>query len=69
MTSQGAEHVIAIDVGSEDNNALLNYGDCISGWRIICNKLNPFSKTMRVSIICVILLLIFDCFLIAFLDS
>ena len=54
MTSQGAEHVIAIDVGSEDNNALLNYGDCISGWRIICNKLNPFSKTMRVSIIIVI---------------
>ncbi|XP_019852919.1 PREDICTED: patatin-like phospholipase domain-containing protein 7 isoform X2 [Amphimedon queenslandica] len=48
MSSQGAEHIIAIDVGSEDNNALLNYGDSISGWRIICNKLNPFSKTMRI---------------------
>lgn len=49
MKSQGAEIIIAIDVGSEDNNDLENYGDCISGWRIIWNKLNPFAKTMRVS--------------------
>jgi lysophospholipid hydrolase len=48
MYSQGAEIVIAIDVGSEDNNDLMNYGDSISGWRIIWNKLNPFSKTMRI---------------------
>ena len=49
MKSQGAEIIIAIDVGSEDNNDLENYGDCISGWRIIWNKLNPFVKKMRVS--------------------
>ena len=49
MKSQGAEIIIAIDVGSEDNNDLENYGDCISGWRIIWNKINPFVKKMRVS--------------------
>lgn len=49
MSSQGAELIIAIDVGSEDNNDLLNYGDSISGWRIIINKLNPFTKKMKVN--------------------
>ena len=49
LTSQGVEKIIAIDVGSEDNNDLTNYGDHISGWYIIWNKLNPFAEKLRVS--------------------
>ncbi|CAD5115737.1 DgyrCDS4682 [Dimorphilus gyrociliatus] len=32
MKQLGAETVIAVDVGSEDNNDLANYGDELSGW-------------------------------------
>lgn len=49
LKSQGVEKIIAIDVGSEDNNDLTNYGDHISGWYILWNKLNPFAEKLRVS--------------------
>ena len=48
IAAQGAETIIAIDVGAEDNNDLTNYGDHISGWYLVWNKLNPFTKTIRV---------------------
>ena len=48
ITAQGAEMVIAIDVGSETNNDLTNYGDHISGWYCLWHKINPCAKKLRV---------------------
>ena len=47
---RGAETIIAIDVGSVDNNDLTNYGDSISGWYLLWNKLNPFTTKVRVRV-------------------
>ena len=48
MADMGAEKIIAVDVGSQDNNNLTNYGDHISGWYILWNRLNPFAEKIRV---------------------
>ena len=48
LTAQGAETVIAVDVGSETNNELTNYGDHVSGWYCLWNKINPLAKKIRV---------------------
>ena len=48
ISVRGAETIIAIDVGSVDNNDLTNYGDAISGWYLLWNKLNPFATKVRV---------------------
>ena len=50
MSDQGAEKIIAVDVGSQDNNDLTNYGDHISGWYILWNKINPLAQKIRVSL-------------------
>ena len=47
--SMGAKVVIAVDVGSRDERALTNYGDALSGWWLLWNRLNPFSHGVRVS--------------------
>ena len=49
LLGQGAETIIAVDVGAEDNNDLTNYGDHISGWYLLWKKLNPLAKKIRVS--------------------
>ena len=49
MAAQGAETIIAIDVESAYNNDWTNYGDDISGFSLLLNKLNPFAKKTRVS--------------------
>ena len=49
MASCGAETIIAVDVGAEDNNDLTNYGDQVSGWSLLWNRLNPFAKKLRVN--------------------
>ncbi|KAL2092636.1 hypothetical protein ACEWY4_012434 [Coilia grayii] len=46
--SMGAKVVIAIDVGSRDERDLTNYGDALSGWWLLWNRLNPFSHGVRV---------------------
>lgn len=48
ISAHGAETVIAIDVGSQDNNDMTNYGDYLSGWSLLWNKINPFAKKVRV---------------------
>lgn len=48
ISSHGAETVIAIDVGAQDNNDMTNYGDHVSGWYLLWNKINPFAKKVRV---------------------
>ncbi|KAI1290330.1 Neuropathy target esterase sws [Halotydeus destructor] len=44
----GAQTILAVDVGSQDETDLTNYGDQLSGWWLLWNKWNPFSKPLRV---------------------
>jgi lysophospholipid hydrolase len=48
MRSMGARCVIAVDVGSVAETDLYNYGDTLSGFWIILNKLNPWSKPVKI---------------------
>lgn len=48
MKTMGAQTIIAIDVGSEDQDDLTNYGDQLSGWWLLWNKWNPFAETVKV---------------------
>ena len=43
MHKKGAHHILAVDVGSQDETELHNFGDWLSGWQILWAKLNPFS--------------------------
>ena len=53
MSGQGPQTVISVDVGAEDNNDIMNYGDHLSGWWLLWNKYNPFATTVRVGCVCV----------------
>lgn len=44
----GAETILAIDVGSQDDIDMTNYGDTLSGWWLLWKRWNPFSKPVRV---------------------
>ncbi|TFK77544.1 patatin-domain-containing protein [Pluteus cervinus] len=44
MLSMGANAVVACDVGSLDDNSPRNFGDSVSGWWLLINRWNPFSK-------------------------
>lgn len=44
MRSMGIRDVIVVDVGSVDDTSPRTYGDSVSGWWILLNKLNPFFK-------------------------
>ncbi|XP_066569380.1 patatin-like phospholipase domain-containing protein 7 [Amia ocellicauda] len=46
--SLGAKIVIAIDVGSQDETHLTNYGDSLSGWWLLWNRWNPLAKKVKV---------------------
>lgn len=48
MRSRGAKHILAIDVGSQDDTDLTNYGDCLSGWWLLWKRWNPFSSPVKV---------------------
>lgn len=48
MRQQGAAIVLAVDVGSEDDTNLTDYGDDLSGWWLLYKKLNPFSSAIKV---------------------
>lgn len=48
MRSQGACHILAIDVGSQDDMDLTNYGDSLSGWWLLWKRLNPFTSPVKV---------------------
>lgn len=48
MKTMGAQTIIAIDVGSEDQDDLTNYGDQLSGWWLLWNKWNPFAETVKI---------------------
>ena len=42
MQSLGAQTIIAVDVGLADDTSPVNYGDTLSGWWVLLNRLNPF---------------------------
>ncbi|XP_065710011.2 patatin-like phospholipase domain-containing protein 7 isoform X2 [Patagioenas fasciata] len=46
--SLGAKVVIAIDVGSQYETDLVNYGDCLSGWWLLWKRWNPLAKKVKV---------------------
>ncbi|XP_039289237.1 neuropathy target esterase sws isoform X2 [Nilaparvata lugens] len=48
MRSQGAAHILAIDVGSQDDTDLTNYGDSLSGWWLLWKRFNPFTTPVKV---------------------
>ncbi len=48
MRSQGAKYILAIDVGSQDDTDLTNYGDSLSGWWLLWKRYNPFSTSVKV---------------------
>lgn len=48
MHGLGAAHIIAIDVGSQDDTDLTDYGDSLSGWWLLYKKWNPFSTQVKV---------------------
>ena len=43
MQRRGAKHIIAVDVGSVDDRSPMKYGNSLSGWWVLVNRLNPFS--------------------------
>lgn len=47
-TVMGPKTIIAVDVGSQDETDLTNYGDTLSGWWLLWNRWNPFGQTIRV---------------------
>ncbi|CAG9109832.1 unnamed protein product [Plutella xylostella] len=48
MRSLGAKHILAVDVGSQDDTDLTNYGDDLSGWWLLWKKWNPFTTPVKV---------------------
>ncbi|CAI5755888.1 unnamed protein product [Candida verbasci] len=44
MKRRGVKHIIAVDVGSADERTAMNYGDTLSGFWVLFNRWNPFSK-------------------------
>lgn len=45
----GAKVVIAIDVGSQDETNLTNYGDSLNGWWLLWKRLNPLAEKVKVN--------------------
>ncbi|XP_063051894.1 patatin-like phospholipase domain-containing protein 6 isoform X1 [Engraulis encrasicolus] len=44
----GAKTVIAIDVGSQDETDLCNYGDSLSGFWLLWKRINPWAEKVKV---------------------
>ncbi|XP_067087723.1 patatin-like phospholipase domain-containing protein 7 isoform X1 [Osmerus mordax] len=46
--SMGAKVVIAVDVGSQDETDLTNYGDSLNGWWLLWKRFNPLAEKVKV---------------------
>ena len=44
LQSSGISDIIVVDVGGIDDTSPRNYGDSVSGWWILLNRLNPFYR-------------------------
>ncbi|KAL9934700.1 hypothetical protein V8E36_006475 [Tilletia maclaganii] len=48
MFAMGARDVFAVDVGSVDDTSPRSYGDTLSGWWVLINRLNPWSEARMI---------------------
>ena len=48
MAAQGCKYIMAVDVTALDDRNLYNYGETLSGWRLLANRLNPFAATVKI---------------------
>ncbi|KAF0694653.1 Aste57867_14492 [Aphanomyces stellatus] len=48
MKEEGVKIVFAVDVGRDSTRDYFHYGDSLSGWWLLLNKLNPFTPTVQV---------------------
>lgn len=48
MKEKGAQMIIAIDVGSQEETDLTNYGDTLSGWWLLWKRLNRWTTPIKV---------------------
>uniref|UniRef100_A0A671NQ53 Neuropathy target esterase-like n=1 Tax=Sinocyclocheilus anshuiensis TaxID=1608454 RepID=A0A671NQ53_9TELE len=46
--NMGTKTVIAINVGSQDETDLCNYGDSLSGWWLLWKRINPWAEKVKV---------------------
>lgn len=46
--SLGARTVLAVDVGRQEEWDTYNYGDSLSGWWLLWNRLNPWAAKVKV---------------------
>ncbi|KDO28163.1 hypothetical protein SPRG_06210 [Saprolegnia parasitica CBS 223.65] len=48
MKEEGINIIVAVDVGGDPEWSYYEYGDSLSGWWLLKNKLNPFERTAQV---------------------
>ncbi|XP_064650048.1 patatin-like phospholipase domain-containing protein 7 [Lineus longissimus] len=48
MRGMGAQTIFAVDVGSQDDDSLDNYGDQLSGWWLLWKRWNPWASKVKV---------------------
>lgn len=48
MKVMGAQTIFAVDVSSQDEVCLTNYGDELSGWWLLWKKFNPWAEQVKV---------------------
>ncbi|XP_046368567.2 patatin-like phospholipase domain-containing protein 7 isoform X1 [Haliotis rufescens] len=48
MRAFGAQTILALDVGSEEESNFLNYGDQVSGWWLLWKRWNPWTENVKV---------------------
>ena len=51
MRSMGAKMVFAVDVGSQDEVNLTNYGDTLSGWWLLWKRWCPWVSPVKVNLL------------------
>ena len=48
MAAQGCKYILAVDVTTLDDRDLTNYGDHLSGWWLLWNKVNIFAAPIKI---------------------
>ncbi|CAG0892620.1 unnamed protein product, partial [Cyprideis torosa] len=48
MRNMGANTILAIDVGSQDESDMTNYGDCLSGFWLLWKRIWPFGDSVKI---------------------
>lgn len=48
MRIKGSKHILAVDVGAQDDADFTNYGDSLSGLQVVLSKWSPFRSKMNV---------------------